>query len=49
MNQKLLSPCVVILTALSVEFQAVSAHIIPHKKQSLSWLGQIITPKAGVS
>jgi nucleoside phosphorylase len=48
MNQKLLSPCVVILTALSVEFQAVSAHIIPHRKQSLHrtvyWLGTFPSP-----
>src|SRR5882724_7155462 len=48
MNQKLLSPCVVILTALSVEFQAVSAHIIPHKKKPLHrtiyWLGTFPCP-----
>jgi nucleoside phosphorylase len=48
MSQKLLSPCVVILTALSVEFQAVSAHIIPHKKDSrhrtVYWLGTFPSP-----
>lgn len=42
-SQKLLSPCVVILTALSVEFQAVSAHITHYKKdvrhKTVYWLG----------
>lgn len=42
-GQKLLSPCVVILTALSVEFQAVSAHILHYKKdvrhRTVYWLG----------
>jgi len=42
-GQKRLSPCVVILTALSVEFQAVSAHVVPHRKEvrhrTVYWLG----------
>jgi len=33
-SQKILSPCVVILTALSVEFQAVSAHVTPAKEKT---------------
>jgi hypothetical protein len=34
MSQKVPSPCVVILTALSVEFQAVSAHVTPAKEKT---------------
>jgi len=47
-GQKRLSPCVVILTALSVEFQAVSAHVISHRKdvrhRTVYWLGTFPCP-----